>query len=205
MILKCIMQDLFMNYLLINSHPYLESFHRNASKHIKEILSKKGNCSEIDLILDQFDPTMYAQDLHLWAKGIPCNSLVQSYQQRIEQADVLLFMFPVWWGGIPAVLKGFLDKVLLPGWAYRENSFGILQGKLQPKRAIVISTMHTPGFAFRLYFQNPIKNSLIKGTLKPCGLRIQKYMQIGGLSSSNKKRAQKKMQKILKYFEKLPQ
>lgn len=193
-----------MNYLIIDSHPYEGSFNRGASKGIRDILAQKGNLDVVDLIADGFDPAMRAGDLRLWGKGRSADPMVAAYQKKIEWADVLIFVFPVWWGYIPAVLKGFCEKVFLPGWAYEDGGFaGLLKGKLKPRRAIVISTMRTPAWAFGLYFHNPVKHAFIRDTLASCGIKVMKYMQIGSMHSNSKKRAEAKMSQILRYFRKL--
>ena len=189
-----------MNYLIIDSHPYAGSFARTVSKSIGEILSQKGNCKTIDLVANGFDPVMRAKDLCLWGKGQTADPLVKSYQKAIEQADLLVFLFPTWWGGLPAVLKGFCDKVLLPNWAYTTGFAGRLKGKLKGKRAVVISTMRTPGAVFRLYFHNPVKNAFVRDTLSACGVKVQKYMQIGNISGMSRARTAVHVEKILRYF-----
>lgn len=193
-----------MNYLIINSHPYEGSFNRNISNSIQEILEGKGSVEEINLVEDHFDPVMRGEDLRLWGKGQSADPMVEVYQKKIEWANRIIFLFPVWWGYIPAVLKGFCEKVLLSGWAYEEGGFaGLLKGKLKPRRAIVISTMRTPGWAFGLYFHNPVKHAFIRDVLASCGIKVMKYMQIGGISSQNRARAEAKMAAILRYFHKL--
>ncbi len=190
-----------MNYLIIDSHPYEDSFNRSVSKNIREILSQKDNCEVVDLVANGFDPVMRGEDLRLWGKGQSADPMVETYQKKIEWADVLIFVFPVWWGYMPAVLKGFCEKVFLPGWAYGEGGFaGLLKGNLKPRRAIVISTMRTPGWAFGLYFHNPVKNAFIKDTLTSCGLKVLKYMQIGNMYSHSRERAEAMMERILRYF-----
>ena len=189
-----------MNSLIVNSHPYAGSFARTVSKSIGEILSQKGDCRTIDLVADGFDPVMRSEDLRLWGKGQTADPLVKSYQDAIEQADLLVFLFPTWWGGMPAVLKGFCDKVLLPNWAYTTGVAGRLKGKLKGKRAVVISTMRTPGAVFRLYFHNPVKNAFVRDTLSACGFKVQKYMQIGNISRRGRAHTAMRVEQILRYF-----
>lgn len=152
------------------------------------------------MVADGFDPVMRAEDLRLWGKGQTADPLVKSYQKVIGQADLLVFLFPTWWGGVPAVLKGFCDKVLLPNWAYTTGFAGRLKGKLKCKRAVVISTMRTPGTIFRIYFHNPVKNSFVRDTLSACGVKVQKYMQIGHISGMGRAHTAVRAEKILRYF-----
>ena len=193
-----------MNYLIIDSHPYEGSFSRGVSENIQAILAEKGNVEAIDLVADRVDPVMRGDDLRRWGKGQSADPMVEVYQQKIEWSDIVVFVFPVWWGSMPAILKGFCDKVFLPGWAYADGGFaGLLTGKLKPRRAIVISTMRTPDWVFSLYFHNPVKHAFIRDALDSCGIKVMKYMQLGGIYSRSKNRAEAKMNKILRYFRKL--
>ena len=92
-------------------------------------------------------------------------------QQDIKWADHLVWFFPTWWGSYPAVLKAFLDRVLLPGFAfkYRENS--VWWDKfLTNKTSRIISTMHTPYWYYRLIYGNPSIKAFKRVTLEFCGV-----------------------------------
>ena len=103
-----------MKYLIINSHPYEKSFNYTLCEAIKEKLAKNHEVKLINLVADGFNPVMEAKDLYLWRSGKTNDKLVEKYLQAIKEADVLVFSIPVWWGNMPAILKGFCDKVLLP-------------------------------------------------------------------------------------------
>jgi putative NADPH-quinone reductase len=81
--------------------------------------------------------------------------LLESWE-KIKWAEHLVFVFPIWWGGMPAMLKGFFDRLFLPGFAfqYRENSVW-WDKLLTGKSAHIIATMDTPYWYFRLVYGNP--------------------------------------------------
>lgn len=123
-----------MNYLMISSHPYEGSFNAGIVKTLENAAKENGhNIQCIDLVRDGFNPVMTGADLKQWGQGAFADPVVKSYQDAIDKADILIFPFPIWWGAMPAVLKGFCDKILLPGWAYRYGDNGEMIGLLTPK------------------------------------------------------------------------
>lgn len=188
-----------MNYLLITCHPYDGSFNASVATALKQTICEKGhNVSEIDLIEDGFNPVMTSPDLRAWGKGQSVDPLVPKYQSEIEKADVLVFPFPIWWGAMPAVLKGFCDKVLLPGWAYKYGEHGELVGLQTSKKAIVITTMETPCEVFEEFFNNPVEGAFIKDTLQTCGMEVLNYMQIDKIVSGGQEYTETKIAEIKK-------
>lgn len=196
-----------MNYLIIKSHPYQGSFNEAVAETVAKTARANGHdVSVIDLLADNFNPVMTKENLAAWRHGRSTDPLVKKYQSAIDKADILVFIFPIWWGYAPAATKGFLDKVFLPGWAYNDkNIFGFqgLEGLLQPRKAIVITTMETPGFITRLIYKNPIKNSFMKDALKSCGIKTIRLKQIDGIRSRGRDYAEKELANIKKLIQKL--
>ncbi|MNZ56451.1 hypothetical protein D3C78_743970 [compost metagenome] len=107
-------------------------------------------------------------------------------QASIKWADHLVFVYPTWWGSVPALLKGFLDRVLLPGFAfkYRENS--LLWDKLLiGKSARLIVTMDTPVWYNRLVYREAGHRTMRVSTLQFCGIKPVKITNIGPVKSSS--------------------
>jgi len=181
-----------MRFLIIECHPYDGSFTTAAATTIRKVLMNRGYSVEnINLIDDSFNPVMSADELKQWSDGKSKDKLVEKYQVMITKADILVIPFPVWWGSMPAILKGFWDKVLLPGWAFPN----LLKGK----KAIVITTMTSSLATFNKRIQNPIKGAFIKNTLKMCGFEICKHFEIGKISSG-RKYTEEKMLEIEHFF-----
>jgi len=186
-----------MNYLVISSHPEEDSFNADAARVVKETATLKGHTvRQIDLVREGFDPVMKAEDLRLWSKNQFVDPFVGKYQQEIEAADILVFPFPIWWGSMPAILKGFCDKVLLPGWAYQYTEEGDMIGLLSDKKALVITTMETPLDFYNAYFKNPVEGGFIKDTLQACGIEVLRYLAIDQIVSGSKEHTNSKMNEI---------
>jgi NAD(P)H dehydrogenase (quinone) len=124
--------------LIIFTHPDNEKSHNAAIlRHVQARL--KGRHEEfgtIDLYADGFDPL-----LRLSVESDKKKELVAGYQELIAKAERLIFIFPVWWYNAPAALKGFIDNVFFPGFAYDFNPYKEeVERKLKGKKAIVINT-----------------------------------------------------------------
>lgn len=95
-------------------------------------------------------------------------------QRQIHWAEHLVFVYPVWWGGVPALLKGFLDRVLLPGFAFRFRGRSQRWDKLLNGRtADLLVTLDTPPWYFRWVYGAPAHRQMIRTTLGFCGIRTR--------------------------------
>ena len=105
---------------------------------------------------------------------------LQWAQDLIRDADHVLFVFPSWWYTFPALLKGFVDRVLTSGFAFRYKESGPFQEKLLTgKTGGVMVTMDAPGWFYRLVHGGPGVRAMTKGTLEFCGIRVIRKRVIG--------------------------
>lgn len=188
-----------MKFLIVDSHPYSESFNRQLTRKIEEAVKEKHQVEVVNLVDDKFNPVMEAADLRLFSSGKSADPKVADYQQKIDEADCLVFAFPIWWSTMPAVLKGFLDKVLLYGYAYTYGENGMLEGLLS-KQAVVITTMETPNSMFDEMINNPVKNQFINATLGSCGVQTIRHFQIDQINSGTSDYRKETFNKIVEYF-----
>jgi NAD(P)H dehydrogenase (quinone) len=107
-------------------------------------------------------------------------------QQEISNAEHIVLVYPNWWGTYPALLKGFLDRILLPGYAfsYRENS-KLVNKLLKGRSARLIVTMDTPKWYYSLFMHNPGHNAMKKGVLEFCGISPVKITSYSPVISSD--------------------
>lgn len=110
----------------------------------------------------------------------------------IQWADHLVWVHPVWWGGFPALMKGFIDRLFLPGMAYQYRKNSVWWDKLlKGKTAHIITTLDQPGWYYRLFFGRPSVNQLRKSILEYCGVKPVKLTYIGIIrNSKDEQRAQ---------------
>lgn len=191
-----------MKFLIVDSHPYSESFNRQLTRKIAEVAGVKHQVEILNLVDDGFDPVMRADSLKLFSQGKSADPKVEEYQKKIDEADCLVFAIPIWWGIMPAILKGFLDKVFLYGYSYVYSESGALEGMLN-KQAVVITTMETPNSVYDDMMNNPIKNQFINGTLGTCGIQTLKHFQVDLINSGTSDYKTETFNKIVDYFSKL--
>lgn len=160
-----------MKSVIILAHPYPNSFNHVIKDVVVQALIDKKEVNVIDLVKDEFDPVLSQEDLRLYMQGQSSDPKVMEYQRDLLDCDDLVLIFPIWWYEAPAILKGFLDKVLLPGFAFDEVE-NQLVGKLSHiKRLTVISTSEVSSDYMRNEVGNPIEISLMNTTLGVCGIK----------------------------------
>ena len=102
----------------------------------------------------------------------------------LKSSSEVIFIFPVWWYNVPAILKGFLDKVLLKDFAYIENKNGTMKGLLTNIQSVkVITTGQAPKWYIQFIGGNGIKKSFIKATLKAVGMKNIQWIHCGYVST----------------------
>lgn len=116
-----------------------------------------------------FDPDVRAASI----RAQPLEADLEDAQRMILWAEHLVFVFPTWWGTMPARLKGFLDRVLTPGFAFDEITGGIgYAPRLGGRTADLLITMDTPAAAHRLAYRSPGINMMKRATLGFCGIEV---------------------------------
>ena len=176
-----------MKTLIVFTHPYKASYCHALMDAVKEGLKKgRHECKTIDLDKDGFDPVMRSKDLRAFAelgRGETAalselDPIVLRYKKKLEWAESLVMIFPTWWMTMPAMMKGFIDKVIFPGVAY-EMDEGRLKSRLRNlKQVTVISTMNTPANVYRDRFNNSLEGSLIKGTFNQIGIHDARWISL---------------------------
>lgn len=107
-----------MHVLAVISHPHPQSFSHAILERFCSGARSAGHSYEIaDLYREGFDPVMSNRDLEQFG-GVPMPADVLAEQARVERSDALCLIFPIWWYGMPAMMKGWLDRVWSTGWAY---------------------------------------------------------------------------------------
>ena len=168
-----------MRTLIVFNHPYKGSYCNALLQSVINGLKKAQN--EVDVIYldkEDFNPVMTAADLKAFRDKQPIDPKVLEYKQRLEKADSLVFIFPIWWELMPALTKGFIDKVMFPGLAYDYTNKANTRMKplLNIKKITLITTMNTPKWLYCLLFGNAIKKALLLGTFFKMGYRNLKWI-----------------------------
>lgn len=180
--------------LIINGHPNRDSFNFGiAAAYKKGVLSTGTKVKEIVIANLDFNPNLQFG----YQKRTELEPDLLEAWEKIQWADHLVWIHPVWWGGLPAITKGFIDRLFLPGFAfqYRENSH-FWDKLLKGKTAHIITTLDQPGFFYRLVFHRPSVNQLRRSVLKFCGISPVKVSYIGIVRNSTPEMRKKWLQKV---------
>lgn len=192
-----------MKTTIILAHPWHGSFNKVIMDTIvKQLINRKKEYQIIDLNKDNFDPVLREADLALYSKGMSNDELVKKYQLMLKDSDELVFIFPIWWYNVPAILKGFIDKVMLKNYAYTEGKSGLKGSLTNIKTTTVITTSQAPTWYIKYFAGNPIKSSFIKATLKGIGLKNVKWLNCDYTTSGTDKRRKSFLNKVSNHFPK---
>ncbi len=126
---------------IIYCHPYDKSFNHSILQSITDQLTADGREYDvINLYGEGFNPVMDSSCLSMYSVGDTKDEMVRRYQEAITHTDHIIFIFPIWWGMMPAMLKGFIDKVFLKGVVYDTTPEGALMPCLTIDRTTLITT-----------------------------------------------------------------
>jgi NAD(P)H dehydrogenase (quinone) len=162
-----------LNISIILAHPNPGSFNHAIVGAASDALHRNGHKAILhDLFQEQFPPLFSAAELQTHAKLDPP---VARHCEEIAVADGIVIVHPNWWGMPPAILKGWIDRVLRPEVAYRfvagDNGEGVPVGLLKAKSAIIFNTANTPDDREREVFGDPLETLWKKCIFDLCGVK----------------------------------
>ena len=191
-----------MKTVIVFNHPYRGSYCNAILRSVTMGLQKADH--EVDLIhldKDGFNPVMTTEDLEGLVNRKPVDPKVIDYKERIDIADHLIFIFPIWWELMPAMTKGFVDKVIFPGVAYDYKPNGFMVKKWDKIKSVtIITTMNSPRLVYRLIFGNAIKRALFAGTFWKMGYRNRKWISLNMVKFVSAEKRKKWLLKIEQRF-----
>lgn len=139
---------------IVFSHPWHGSFnHAVLEAIIQKLKEEKLNYQVIDLSADDFNPAMTSEELRLYSKGESNYPLTNKYLRILKQTKEIIFLFPIWWGMVPANLKGFFDKVLLKGSSFNYDTKGNILPGLHISRTLLITTSQGETEMYKPYIE----------------------------------------------------
>lgn len=168
-----------MNILTVIDHPWKESFTYAVHRAFVSGAEAAGHSVQtIDLNAIGFDPVITVEELALYHSGQSPDPVVQEHQQLLLNAEHLALFYPVWWMVMPARLKGWFDRVLLPGFAFIPGE--IPEPKLTHiSGASVFTTTGAPDDVYRSVYGSPTQRVVCDGTLAFCGVSSCRWLNFG--------------------------
>jgi NAD(P)H dehydrogenase (quinone) len=162
-----------MNILIVLAHPDTNSFnHAIASTCRKSLFNNGHNVVFHDLYAENFDPILGKIEI---PKGSEVDNIIKEHCQELKNSDGIIIIHPNWWGMPPAMLKGWIDRVLKTGLAYEfidgDNGEGIPVGLLKAKTALVFNTSNTSETRENEIFKDPLETLWKNCIFDLCGVK----------------------------------
>lgn len=155
--------------LIIMAHPDDNSFCRSVAEAYRDGAAAAGH--EVDLLsLNQlqFNPILQ----YGYKQRTPWEPDLEMAWERIQWCDHMVWVYPTWWGVMPALMKGFIDRVFLPGKAFQYRKDSVLWDKLLKGRsARLITTMDSPAWYNALVYRAAGHHAMKQATLAFCGVK----------------------------------
>jgi NAD(P)H dehydrogenase (quinone) len=128
-----------MKHLIVLAHPNAKSFtHTLAEAYAAELAKMGHGCDFRDLYAMNFNPVLQPSELNAQALAD-----AQAEQERVKEADATAFFYPLWWASMPAILKGYIDRVFTHGVAYRFEG-NVMRGLLKGRTNLLVTVSAAP-------------------------------------------------------------
>lgn len=171
-----------MNVVIVYAHPNPQSYHAAVAQAVKEEVEKKGwQVKFKDLYAMSWNPVLSQSDFAAFHNGnIPADIMAE--QADVSWSDLVIMISPVWWSSVPAILKGYIDRVFSIGFAYEYTPTGP-RGKLGGKKALLITGSGTDEQAAQANgLITAIKRTLVDGFFGFCGFAEFKYKNLAAVT-----------------------
>jgi NAD(P)H dehydrogenase (quinone) len=184
------------NITVILGHPDASSFcHAIAEKYAASARAAGHSVRLFKLGEIAFDPVLR----HGYREQQELEPALVEIREAISWAQHLVFVYPIWWGSMPAILKGMFDRILLPGYAFRYRKDSSWWDRLLAGRsAHAIVTMDTPPWYYRLVYTMPGHHQMKKTILEFCGIKPVQITSFGPVRTASEAQRSKWLMKIEK-------
>lgn len=171
--------------LIINGHPNKNSYCNALTKAYAQGAVKAGH--EIAILnLHELNFNLNFNGSYSGEQKQELEADLKFAQEKITWANHLVIIHPVWWGSVPALLKGFFDKTLLPGFAFKyKKDSAFWDMLLIGKTASIIYTSDTPPWFYKLFYHAPSVNMLRNRVLGFCGIKTISVVGVGPIRRSS--------------------
>jgi len=183
-------------YVIVYAHPNPHSFNHAILTEIESALKRQGKDYLLrDLNALPFHPVLTAADLISLVQGrIPPEILAE--QEFIARADTIIFVHPIWWFNMPAILKGYIDRVFSRGFAYdvvEGNPVGLLTDK---KVMLFNTTGGSQENYLKFGYDIAIKTAIDQGVFEFCGMTIAMHKMFYAVPSVDMRRREAMLSEI---------
>jgi putative NADPH-quinone reductase len=175
-----------VNVLVVLAHPDPASFNHALAAAAAEAARRQGHAVVLhDLHAERFDPIVPAAEL---ARDAPLEPWLRRHCDELAAAEGIVVVHPNWWGQPPAILKGWIDRVVRPGVAYAfvegDQGEGVPVGLLRARTAVVLNTSNTPAAREQEVFGDPLDSIWRRCLFDLCGVKDVRRRTFGVVVTS---------------------
>ena len=180
--------------LIIQGHPNEDSHSEMIRENYKIGAEEAGaEVKEIVLRELEFDPVLRKG----YTRSAKMEKDILHSRELIKWADHLVFIYPNWWGTYPALFKGFIDKILWPGFAFDfKKGYMKWEKLLKGRSARIFVTMANPLWHYQLVTKSPGHKAMRMSTLYYCGIRPVRFTSFGMTNKVSEKKVKLWMRKV---------
>jgi NAD(P)H dehydrogenase (quinone) len=190
-----------MKINIIYSNHHGGNFNSQLLDTLKHWLLNKGHELVIrDLYQMNFNPVLTKHDFERMAAGNTPEDIAKE-QDMVKWADVMIFMYPVWWGGMPAILKGYIDRIFTSGFAYHSNGSGTYP-LLNDKKAIIMSTMGQARADYEKGMFAAMNLVNVEGIFRFCGVEVVDQLYFPSIHSVSESEKEAYLQQAIEIMDK---
>lgn len=162
---------------VVHSHPLADSYNHALFRTIVETLKPRHEVIATDLYREGFSPTMTEAERRSYYQGPYAEDAVARLIDHVRRADGIIFCFPHWWFSMPAMLKGYFDRVWAPGTAFAHDLKG---GRIEPlltniRLFGVVTSYGSPWWLSRIVMQDPGRKVLLRALKPMCGPSVRSF------------------------------
>jgi NAD(P)H dehydrogenase (quinone) len=189
-------QQKMKKILIVYSHPKEGSLNHSIKEAVIRGLKKFDVDVRVqDLYKDKFNPLLRDREEN------DKDKLIIQMKKNVTWAEWLIFIAPMWWAHVPAMLKGYFDRVFTEDFSFKYNQAGMPVGLLENKKALLVATCDTPPLLLKLSGGTRGLKSVLKGILRLCGIKGSKFKLFGSALKSSKEKRGKWIRKAEKIGE----
>lgn len=190
-----------MRVLVLFAHPVETSYQAALHTRVVESLKHAGHeVDDCDLYAEDFDPRLTREERLSYHDLGADRSAVQDYIDRLQSADALVLVFPVWNFGYPAILKGFFDRVFLPGVSFRMEDGKVVPALKNLKRTAAVVTYG--GSRLRAFLLGDAPRKQVTRVLRAQSLGApQDYLALYDLNRASAQKRERFLERVQKVME----
>ncbi len=169
-----------MNHLIVVAHPRQDSFTGALAAAYADELERLGHRSKTrDLYALGFNPVLAAGELGGFPPDHEAPEDIRREQGLLSSAEAVAFIYPLWWASMPAMMKGYIDRVLSYGFAY-DHQGGSIHGLLQGKKSLIVTVSAAPNKALKKSGEwKAIQTLQDSHIFQTCGLELAEHLHFG--------------------------